>query len=92
MTVKTERKGKISLQMGLEEYWLFQSSPNHSKSSLHKHENAYIEYAESNSDLGDDEERILMHDDHTFLVPSDNDDNDDDESTPKWKWKLSERA
>ena len=38
MTVKTERKGKISLQMGLEEYWLFQSSPNHSKSSLHKHE------------------------------------------------------
>ena len=49
--------------MGLEERW----SSNHSKSSLHKHENAYIEYAESNSDLGDDEERILMHDDQTYL-------------------------
>ena len=60
-----------------------------------------IEYAESDSDLGDDEERILMHDDHN--IPSDNDDNDedvdiededddDDESTPKWKLNLSERA
>ena len=55
-----------------------------------------IEYAESDSDLGDDEERILMHDDHN--IPSDDEDDedldneDDDESTPKWKLNLSERA
>ena len=58
-----------------------------------------IEYAESDSDLGEDEERILVHDDQN--IPSDNDDNDedmdnededDDESTPKWKLNLSERA
>ena len=56
-----------------------------------------IEYAESDSDLGDDEERILMHDDHN--IPSDDDEDDDmddekdnDESTPKWKLNLSERA
>jgi ribosome biogenesis protein BMS1 len=54
-----------------------------------------IEYAESDSDLGDDEERILMHDDHN--IPSDDEDDEDiddehDESTPKWKLNLSERA
>ena len=57
-----------------------------------------IEYAESDSDLGDDAERILMHDDHN--IPSDDDEDDDDEdmddvddeSTPKWKLNLSERA
>ena len=58
--------------MGLEERW----SSNHSKSSLHKHENAYIEYAESNSDLGDDEEGILMHDDQTY---------------PKRRWRHGRR-
>ena len=43
-----------------------------------------IEYAEeSDSDLGDDEERILNHN-----IPSD----DDDESAPKWKLNLSEHA
>ncbi|KAF8802091.1 GTP binding protein [Phlegmacium glaucopus] len=60
-----------------------------------------IEYAESDSDLGDDDERIQMHDDHD--IPSDDedmddenadedDDDDDDESIPKWKLNLSERA
>jgi ribosome biogenesis protein BMS1 len=56
-----------------------------------------IEYAESDSDLGDDNERIPMHDDHN--IPSDNEDDEDmledddnDESTPKWKLNLSERA
>ena len=54
-----------------------------------------IEYAESDSDLGDDEERILMHDDHN--IPSDDEDDEDmddvdDESIPKWKLNLSERA
>ena len=54
-----------------------------------------IEYAESDSDLGDDDERIRMHDDHN--IPSDDEDNEDmdeeqDESTPKWKLNLSERA
>jgi ribosome biogenesis protein BMS1 len=54
-----------------------------------------IDYAESDSDLGDDEERILMRDDHN--IPSDDEDDEDmddvdDESTPKWKLNLSERA
>ena len=62
-----------------------------------------IEYAESDSDLGDDEERIPMHADHN--IPSDDEDDEDmndednedmddedDESTPKWKLNLSERA
>ena len=57
-----------------------------------------IEYAESDSDLGDDEERILMHDDN-LNIPSDDDEDmdeedkdEEDESTPKWKLNLSERA
>ena len=56
-----------------------------------------IEYAESDSDLGDDEERVLMNDDD-HNIPSDDDENDEDmddednESTPKWKLNLSERA
>jgi ribosome biogenesis protein BMS1 len=55
-----------------------------------------IEYAQSDSDLGDDDERIQMHDDHS--IPSDKEDDeemedeDGDESTPKWKLNLSERA
>jgi hypothetical protein len=35
-----------------------------------------IEYAESDSDLGDDEERILMHDD--LNIPSDDDEDEED--------------
>ena len=52
-----------------------------------------IEYAESDSDLGADDERIQMHDDHNIPSDDDMDDQDeDDESTPKWKLNLSERA
>ena len=57
-----------------------------------------IEYAESDSDLGDDEERILMHDDNLNIPTDDDEDmdeedeNQEDESTPKWKLNLSERA
>ena len=52
-----------------------------------------IEYAESDSDLGDDDERIRMNDDYN--IPSDEEDDEDmdvDDSTPKWKLNLSERA
>ena len=43
-----------------------------------------IEYAESNSDLGDGEERILIYDSRMIkLIPSDDDDMGDDESTLK---------
>ena len=51
-----------------------------------------IKYVESDSDLCDDEEYILLHDDHN--IPSDGDDDEDDEamgddeSTPKWKLNL----
>ena len=48
-----------------------------------------IEYAQSHSSLGDDEECILMHDDHNILS---DDDMEDGESTPRWKLNLSERA
>ena len=58
-----------------------------------------IEYAESDSDLGDDEEHIRMHDDD-HNIPSDEEDDEDmddeddndNESAPKWKLNLSERA
>ena len=60
-----------------------------------------IDYAETDSDLGDDDERIRMHDDHS--IPEDDqedddmdddmdDEDEDDESSPKWKLNLSERA
>ena len=55
-----------------------------------------IEYAESDSDLGEDDERIRVHDDHNIPNDDEEDDEDmedeDDESTPKWKLNLSERA
>jgi len=54
-----------------------------------------IEYAESDSDLGDVDERIRMHDDHNIPGEGDEDMDDeaeDDESIPKWKLNLSERA
>ena len=58
-------------------------------------ERTNIEYAESDSDLGDDDEHIQMHEDHN--IPSADEDNDEmddeeDESTPKWKLNLSEHA
>ena len=48
-----------------------------------------IEYAQSHSSLGDDEECILVHDDHNILSDVDM---ADGESTPRWKLNLSERA
>jgi hypothetical protein len=81
-TPMTERKRKISLQMG------DSGRSNHraitrSLPSTGTGERIDIEYAESVSDL---EERILMHDD--LNIPSDDDedeevmdDEDDDEST-----------
>ena len=47
------------------------------------------EYAESDSDLGDDEERILMHARWSTISQ---DDVVDDVSTLKWRLNLSERA
>ena len=46
------------------------------------------------SDLGYNEERILMHEDHNIPCDDDEDDDDmeDDELTRKWKLDLSERA
>ena len=68
----------------MEENRSFQSSPDHSKSSLHMPEKRQdIDYTESDSDLGDDEERILMHDDHNIPSNYEDVDMDDDESTPK---------
>ena len=81
MTLKTERKkispdgGKPVVPIIAQSFKVF---PPHAR------KNADIDYAESDSDLGDDEERILMHDDHN--IPSnyeDVDDMDDDKSTPK---------
>jgi hypothetical protein len=87
MTLKTERKWKISLQMG-ETGRSNHRAITRSLPSTGTGERIDIEYAESVSDLGDDEERILMHDD--LNIPSDDDEDEedmDDESTPKWKFE-----
>ncbi|KAF8158573.1 GTP binding protein [Crassisporium funariophilum] len=69
--------------------------------SSSKKEHVDVEYADSDSDLGDEEgaDRVRLREDHDIL--SDNDDDDegmdeddeeDDESIPKWKRNLTERA
>ena len=84
-TLKTERKTEISLWMVGTPVILTNHRPvTRSLPSTSTKER--MEYSESDSDLGNDEERILSHDDHN--IPSD----DGDESTPKWKLNLSDSA
>ena len=75
-----------------EEQRSFQSSPNHwSLPTISTKEWIDIEYAasESDSDLDDDEKRILMHARWSNLAQ---DDMDDDESTLKWRLNIPELA
>ena len=84
-TLKMERKTEISLRMVGTPVVLTNHRPvTRSLPSTSTKER--MEYSESDSDLGNDEERILLHDDHN--IPSD----DGDESTPKCKLNLSDSA
>ena len=86
-----KQRGRGRYHSRWEEHRSFQSSPNHLKSSPRSTKECIdIKCAESDSDLGDDENRILIYDDHN--IPSDDEAMDDDESTQKWKLNLSERA
>ena len=84
----TKRKRKISLQMGGKPVV---SIITRSLSSTSPEKRIDIEYDESEPDLSDDEERILMYDDHNIPIDDEDDEYiEDGESTSKWKTNLSE--